>query len=265
MSALRSSWLILVAAGVLAVLFWFRPGGIDGPRPEPVPMDGKGFDHGGLTAVLEAVVTADGLIDYAALKADPAPLDRYLGQLRAVSPANAPHRFRTADDRLAYYINAYNAFVLAAVRDDCPSDGVQSMYGGGLFWKVDFLTGGDEVTLSVLEGELIDGVSERDPSVRFALIKGAKGLPVFRRAAYSGEAVRAELKATAEAALADARIAERKDATLYLSSLFEDYAVDFAPGVEQWIGRIRPALTADGPTISYRPFDWSLNGRCPGQ
>jgi len=262
-SALRSSWLVIVAALVVGVLFWFRPGGIDGPRPDPVPVDGKGFDHAGLTAVLSAVVSDDGVVDYAALQADPAPLDRYLGQIRAVGPANAPHRFKTAEARLAYYINAYNAFVLAAVRDACPVTDVQTMYaGGGLFWRVDFVMGGDEITLSVLESELIRGVSERDPAIRFALIQGGKGLPILRREAYRPEAVRTELAATAAAALADPRIAERDGDRLVLSGLFQDYAVDFAPDVETWIAQVRPALVEGGPTVGYRPFDWSLNGRC---
>ncbi len=263
MSALRSSWLVLVAAVVVGILFWFRPGGIDGPRPEPVPVDGKGFDHGAFTAVLQSAVAADGAVDYAALRADPAPLDRYLGQLRAVGPGNAPHRFKTADDRLAYYINAYNAFVLAAVRDACPVSDVQSMYpGGGLFWRVDFLMGGDEITLSTLESELIRGVAQRDPAIRFALVKGAKGFPALRREAYSPEGVRGELDAVARVALDDPRIAERKGDTLVLSALFQDYAVDFVPDVETWLEQVKPALLEGDPRVEYRPFDWSLNGAC---
>lgn len=263
MSALRSSWLVLVAAVVVGVLFWFRPGGIDGPRPEPVPMDGKGFDHSGLTAVLQAVVSPEGTVDYAALQADPAPLDRYLGQLRAVGPVNAPHRFKTNEDRLAYYLNAYNAFMLAAVRDACPIDDVQTMYpGGGLFWRVDFLLGEEEITLSTLESDLIRGVVRGDPSIRFALIKGGAGMPMLRRAAYDAETVREDLEAIAAAALDDPRIAERKGDVLYLSSLFQDYAVDFAPDVEGWLERVKPALVEGDPRVEYRPFDWSLNGRC---
>ncbi len=264
MSALRSSWLVIVAAVVVGVLFWFRPGGIDGPQPDAVPVDGKGFPHDGLTAVLQSAVGDDGLVDYGALVADPAPLDRYLGQLRAVGPANAPHRFKTGDDRLAYYLNAYNAFVLAAIRDACPVVDAHTMYaGGGLFWRVEFLMGGEAITLSTLESELIRGVAERDPAVRFALVKGTKGLPFFRRAAYTADGVRAELKATAEAALADPRIAKREGDTLSLTALFKDYAVDFGADVAGWIRQIRPALVEGDPTITHHGFDGALNGRCP--
>lgn len=263
MKILRSSWLIIVAALVFVVAFWFRPGGVDGPRPEPVPVEGKGFDHGALTAVLQAVVDDEGRVDYAKLQADPAPLDRYLGMLRAVGPANAPHRFKTADDRLAYYLNAYNAFVLAGVRDHCPVESVAGLYpGGGFFWRVAFMMGGEEVTLSTLETERIRGVAERDPAVHFALVKGAAGYPSLPREAYSAERVRAELDALSRRIVEDPRFVERKGDVLLLSPLFRDYALDFTPSPTAWIGRLAPALVAGDPKVEYRAFDDRLNGRC---
>lgn len=264
MPSLKSSWLVLVAAIIVAILFWFRPGGVSGPQPDAVAVDGKGFTHDALTTVLQAVVAADGTVDYAKLAADPGPLDRYLGQLRAVAPANAPHRFKTDEDRLAYYINAYNAFVLAAIRDNCPINDVQTMLpGGGLFWRMSFLLGEEEITLSTLESANIRSVARRDPAVHFALVKGARGFPPLPREAYTGANVRDRLEAMTRNALALPHIAERKGDVLHLSKLFEDYQLDFAPDVNGWLTQRAPKLVEGEPKIEYRPFDWSLNGRCP--
>ena len=52
MQFLRSSWLVLVATLIGVALFWFRPGGIEGPRAEPVAAEGTGFDHSAFDAVL---------------------------------------------------------------------------------------------------------------------------------------------------------------------------------------------------------------------
>jgi len=256
-------WLVLIAGLVVGVLFFFRPGGVEGPRPEPVPMDGKGFDHGAFTQVLETVVGPDGAVDYAALRSSPAGLDCYLGQLRAVSPANAPHRFKTGDDRLEYYINAHNAFIMAAVRDACPIDDVRTMHpANGLFWRMSFVMGEEDITLSTLESELIRGVSENDPAVHLVLIKGAKGFPSPGRVAFDGEGVRTLLAERASSSLDLPRIAERKGDVLYLSGLFQDYRADFVPGVDAWLRGVRPDLVEGNPRIEYRPFDWSLNGTC---
>ncbi len=152
----KQSWLVIVASVLVAILFWFRPGGVTGPRPEPqAPPTPKGFSHAAFTEVLQAVVGADGKVDYGKLVKAPAGLDRYLGQLRTTSPESAPHRFKTQDDRLAYYLNAYNAFVLAGLRDRCPIEKVSSAYlGSGFFWRIAFIMGEEETTLSALESVL---------------------------------------------------------------------------------------------------------------
>ncbi|MEZ4466138.1 MAG: hypothetical protein R3F43_17220 [bacterium] len=52
MKLLTSRWLVLVAALVLGVTFWFSTWAAShGPRPAPVAMEGRDFDHAGLTAV----------------------------------------------------------------------------------------------------------------------------------------------------------------------------------------------------------------------
>ena len=95
MRILGTKLLIPLAAVIFVVLYWFRPGSVDGPRPEPVSPAGKSFSHQAFQKVLTAVVSKSGEVDYGALKANPKDLDRYLGMIRAVSPLNAPHRFRS--------------------------------------------------------------------------------------------------------------------------------------------------------------------------
>lgn len=58
-------------------------------------------------------------VDYAALAADPAPLERFVRSLARVGPTSTPERFPTAADRTAYYINAHNATVLHAMLTQC--------------------------------------------------------------------------------------------------------------------------------------------------
>ncbi len=58
-------------------------------------------------------------VDYAALAADPAPLERFIRSLARVGPTSTPEKFPTAADRTAYYINAHNATVLHAVLAQC--------------------------------------------------------------------------------------------------------------------------------------------------
>lgn len=258
-----TKWLVLLAAIVLAVTFWFRPKGVDGPRPEPVAATGKGFEHSAFTAVLSAVVGPDGRVDYGALRRDPAPLDRYLGQLRATSPKNAPHRFKTREDRLAYYLNAYNAFMLAAVRDHCPLTDVNTAYRfGGMFWRVGFALGDEVVSLSQLEAELISEVKGDDAVVRFAVVKGAKGSANLGLQAFEGATLPAQLKALEQRVVRDPALVQSTGSVARLSQIFEWYKADFGLDPLEWVKGIAPDAVAGAQTVEYMPFDWSLNGVC---
>ena len=262
MNLISSRLLIPIAVVIAVTLFWFRPGGVEGPRPDPVAVGGKAFDHSIFSQVLKTVVDSDGHVDYAKLRQDPSTLDRYLGMLRAVSPKSAPHRFRSSDERLAYYINAYNAFVMAAIRDHCPIDNVSSLYfGSGFFWRISFLMGGQEVSLTTIESERIRGVMQRNPIVHLALVKGAKGFLPLGHEAYEGRSLKAQFDSLARRAVDTRHFVHRNGKILELSSLFEWYAADFVD-TKGWLKGYAPKLVADQPVEKTLPFDWSLNGHC---
>ena len=61
--------------------------------------------------VLTTFVNAAGLVDYPVLKSRRADLDQFIAQIERTSPANCPKLFPTRDDQLAYWINAYNAWI----------------------------------------------------------------------------------------------------------------------------------------------------------
>jgi hypothetical protein len=263
LSFIRSSLIVPFAVILVITLFWFRPGGVEGPRASEIPATGKSFDHSVFTRVLKKIVKSDGTVDYPALKADTKDLDRYLGQLGATSPGNAPHRFRKTQDRLAYYLNAYNAFVLAAVRDHCPMTNVQDTYsGGGFFWRISFLMGGEAITLTDLQSERIRSVMQSDPSIHFARVGAAKGFLPLRSEAYVSDRLKSQLAEVVQIALKTDYIAKRVGDELLLSEIFKWYKSDFVKP-EDWIKRHAPALVAKKTTVRFIPFDWSLNGSCP--
>lgn len=263
MRTLRSYALVILATVFAVIFFWFRPGGVDGPRPAPVAATGVGFDHGAFTVVLQQAVGPDGQVDYAALRADPARLDDYLGRLRATSPVSAPHRFKSDDDRLAYYLNAYNAMMLAAVRDHCPVEDVQTVYvAGGLFWRVSFLLGEVKTTLSDLESHQISELARQHPAVHFALVKGARGYPALPRAAYEGPTLRAQLDALARQVVHDPAFVRRAGDTLQVSMIFQWYLAHFGGDALKWIQSIAPEVAEGATTVEFIPVDGALNGRC---
>ena len=60
-------------------------------------------------------ITASVFINDDGLAADHEPLDRFVKAMARTSPDSHPDLFPTEDDRLAYWMNAYNALMLARV------------------------------------------------------------------------------------------------------------------------------------------------------
>ena len=73
------------------------------------------FDYAPLNRTLGRVVDGQGRVDYEAVKTD-ADLRAFVDQLAQISPDTHPALFPSRADSLAFWINAYNACVLAGSR-----------------------------------------------------------------------------------------------------------------------------------------------------
>jgi len=234
------------------------------------------LDHRLFSQVLTAHV-GDGRVDYAALKTDPR-LDRYLAQLAATDPEQLP------DDsaRLAFWLNAYNAYTIKLIVDREPLKSITEIGTGGLVlgsvlkttaWDIRFAeVGGKKLTLNEIEHEIIRR-KFKDARAHFALVCASGSCPVLRTEAYEGDKLDGQLDAQAQLFLRDST-RNRFDLatkTASLSSIFSWYQGDF--GVDKTAAllkaasyaspEVRAAIEAEPKawTVEYLTYDWSLNGR----
>jgi hypothetical protein len=213
----------------------------------------------------------EGGLDYAALAQDRALLDRYLASVAATdASALGP------DDRLAFWINAYNAGVAMLVLDRYP--GVRSVKDvDGFFDELTFEVAGMPMTLDEVEGRSRES---GDPRIHFAVVCASTSCPDLRDEAFVGDRLDEQLEEQTRRFLADESKGLRFDADadeLHLSSIFKWYAGDFTGGstvvaffarskVAAWVldylpeGSAGPIRAAD-PAIRYMDYDWSLNDR----
>ncbi len=230
----------------------------------------------------QAVVAPGGVastVRYAALRADPKPLRDYLASLSAVTPQEYASWSR--DVRLAFLINAYNAFTIELVLTRYP-DLASIKDLGSVFqspWTRKFFTLlGEQRSLDDLEHRLIraPGVFD-DPRIHVAVVCASVSCPMLREEAYVGEHLGAQLDDAMRRFLSD-RSRNRFDApngTLAVSKLFEWYHADFEQG-HQGIASLqslfirnadvlgttpaaRAELRAGRFKVRYLDYDWSLN------
>ncbi len=234
--------------------------------------------HALLTAVLADHVK-DGLVNYAALKAD-SRLTRYLGQLAATDPA----ALASDPERLALWLNAYNAYTLKLIIDREPARSITEIGTGGLAlgtllkttaWDIRFAeVGGKKYTLNEIEHEVIRA-QFKDARAHFALNCASGSCPILRTEAYEAGQLDAQLDEQGRLFLRDST-RNRFDLptkTAHLSSLFKWYGKDFGADDRQALlaaakfaaPDVRQAIEADPAAwkVKFLAYDWSLNDLNP--
>lgn len=253
-----------------------------------VPLGAAGFDHSHAQwdALLGRHVTwIDGgvasQVDYAGFKNDKMALDTYLATLSAVSLEE--FAAWSAPDRLAFLINAYNAFTVSLILTAYP-DLASIKDLGSLFrspWKKTFFTLlGKPRSLDAVEHDMIRARGAYDdPRIHMAVNCAAIGCPALRNEAYRGDRLDSQLEDAVARYLRD-RARNRYNpatGTIEAGKIFDWYAEDFQAGyreitsLKQFFARHaehlaelaenRRLIREQRADISFTPYDWRLNAR----
>ncbi|MEO5897859.1 MAG: DUF547 domain-containing protein [Vicinamibacterales bacterium] len=150
--------------------------------------------HRPLDQILDLYVR-DGLVYYRALKSERGRLDRYAASLN-VAPATYDGWSR--EEKAAFWLNAYNVFVLQTVIDQYPIKGRSSAYPTssirqipGAFERLKHGAAGRSVTLDEIEKTILPEF--KDPRLFLALGRGAVGSGRLKSEAFSGDRLEKQL------------------------------------------------------------------------
>jgi hypothetical protein len=151
-----------------------------------VPAPGAELLHRPLDQILDVNVR-DGLVYYRALKGDRGRLDRYVASLN-VPPAT--YQGWSKAQQMAFWVNAYNAFVLQTVINHYPMKGTIKQVPGA-FDRSTIRAAGRTVTLDQIERTILPEF--KDPRLYLALGRGAVGGGRLRSEAYTGDRLEKQL------------------------------------------------------------------------
>jgi DNA-binding Lrp family transcriptional regulator len=199
----------------------------------------------------------DGLVDYKRIeKNEKAKLEKFI---TALAEAKLPE---DRDARVAFYIDAYNALVIAAViREGRPRSVLDVK---GFFNEKKHTVAGRTVTLDELEKKILNPLAQ-DPRTHMVLVCAAVGCPVIENVPYQGSDLSARMDAAARRYLASRHGAVVKPEDLALSRIFDWYKADFGgdAGVLEFARRYLPAdakaKLGASPKVSYLEYNWTLN------
>jgi len=275
--------LISLVVGVTGVLT-VKGLGLRSVSVNAVPLEQapEGFDYGWWNDALGRWVRGAS-VDYDAVLLEESGLRRFVATLGQLGPHSTPERFSTEPERLAYYINAYNALTLFGVVDNWPIDSVQDVHGWldpragfGFFYGLRFPLDGRATNLYDLENEVIRGFV--DARIHAAINCASRSCPALRPFAFEPVRLDDQLDLVTRDFCSNplhVRVDEEAQ-EIQLSAIFEWYQPDFEEHARR-LGRpatiidfilgfatpdvaivVAEARNADFKVV-FQPYDWSLN------
>lgn len=247
--------------------------------------------HRPLDQILDVNVR-DGLVYYRALRSDRGRLDRYVASLNV--PA-ATYGGWSRERKMAFWVNAYNAFVLQTVIDRYPIQGSSKDYPAksirqipGAFERIPHRAAGRSVTLDDIEKQVLPEFTE--PRLYLALGRGAVGSGRLRSEAYAGARIEQQLDAIQQEFVADQGMIriDRGAGQISVTPIVSWHDAEFAAAYDQGptgpyaqrsaieraiVAFIAPRLLPlekeflqkNAFKVTYHPFDWRLNDLTGGR
>lgn len=229
--------------------------------------ENKKFDFTPVNEFMQKYVKG-GNVNYEQVMNDNA-LKEYITQVRNTEPYN----IEDGNERLAFWINAYNAFTIKLITDHYPLKSILEIEEktGTDPWKINFIemAGGRKFSLDEIEKEIIIP-DYKDPRIHYALVCAAESCPELISEAYLPSKLDEQLNTQAAIFLddQDKNYLDKKENALYLSTIYKWYARDFVRNdttvknhILKYIneGDKNFILKNNTDEINYIDYSWKLN------
>lgn len=223
------------------------------PVPTKKPESGQPPSHETWDQLLRQYVSATGKVNYAGLKKDKAKLEAYLDLLQK----NPPQNEWPKGEKMAFWINAYNAFTVKLIVDHYPVSSIMKL-DGGKPWDVKRMNaGGKSYSLNNIENDILRP-QFKDARIHFAVNCAAKSCPPLLNRAWTAANLEADFEKQAKAFINNANFNKISSKEVELSKIFEWYAGDFGDLIA-YLNKYASTKINANAKVKYREYDWGLN------
>lgn len=226
---------------------------VDVPKVEPTPKVEKaptGVSHDIWDQLLRKYVSASGKVNYKGLKGEKGQLEAYIKLLSE----NVATSSWSRNERLAYWINVYNAHTVKLILDNYPLKSITDL---GKPWDIAFVKLGTKTyTLNQVENEIIRPTF-KEPRIHFAVNCAAKSCPPLLNQAFTPEKLNSQLQKQTRAFINSSSNSISAD-KIELSKIFDWYGKDFGD-LSAFIQKYTQVEIAENVEISFQEYDWALN------
>ncbi len=214
----------------------------------------QNLDHAIWDQILLINVSDQGKVNYKGFMQDSAQLYRYFAYLSD----NPPAENWSKEEKLAYWINAYNAYTIKLIIDNYPLKSIKDIKDpwDRQFFKIN----GVPHSLNDLEHKILRKLNE--PRIHFAINCASFSCPIVWNRAFTARNVDQTLETQTKNFINDPARNTITSNVVSVSKIFSWFKKDFKVNggdVKDFINRYSEVKIDKQPKKGYKDYNWSLN------
>lgn len=218
-------------------------------------------NHSAWNELLVKYVSNDGKVDYLTFKNESAKLDKYLALLQN----NAPESNWSKEEKIAYWVNAYNAFTIKLILKNYPLKSITEIkINNQNAWDYKWIKIGKEtMSLNDIEHSKLRG-QFNDARIHFVLNCASYSCPILLNEALTSKDLEVQLENQTIKFINDPLRNSISSANVQVSQLFNWYKSDFTENGKSlidFINQYSKVKISNTAKISYLEYNWKLNSK----
>ncbi len=213
----------------------------------------EAFNHKSWNDLLQKHVSKEGTVNYKTFKADRKPLSSYITLLSQ----NLPDNNWSKEDKLAYWINAYNAMTIDLILRNYPVKSIKDIKDPWKqrLWKL----GKKKYNLEDIEHQILRKMDE--PRIHFAIVCASYSCPKLLNEAYTASNLKQQLTNATKDFLTDKKRNNITENNLELSKIFQWFSKDFKQegSLIDFLNKYSAIKISNKAKINFNDYNWSLN------
>lgn len=211
------------------------------------------FNHSIWNELLKKYVSEKGNVNYKGFKKDKSILISYLTALSEKTPEDT----WTKEDKLAYWINAYNAFTVKLIVDRYPLKSIKDIESP---WDFRFIKLGEKwYTLNDIEHKILRKMN--DPRIHFGIVCASFSCPKLQNEAYVAATINVQLNKVTKNFLSDTSRNNLSENSIQLSKIFKWFSKDFKKdgSLIDFLNKYSEITISQKAKKSFKDYNWNLN------
>ena len=243
---MKKAFLIIGLIFIVSVLYSFS-------SSIPINQTTIKTDHKTWNVLLIKHVDTNGFVDYKSFKKDLAALNLYLTSLSNSTPDDTWSK----DEKMAYWINAYNAFTIKLIIDHYPISSIKEIENP---WDIKFIElGVDIFSLNDIENKILRKME--DPRIHFGIVCASFSCPKLQNEAFIASKLDQQLNDATKRFLADPDRNNLSENSIEISKIFKWFSKDFKKegSIIDFLNKYSEIKISQNAKKTYKDYNWNLN------